>query len=67
MDRPVLNPLVRELADSERFRAFLDELPDTRARVSESALPLPASTRGLDALGYQMSTTLNGISFVAIR
>jgi transcription-repair coupling factor (superfamily II helicase) len=40
MDRPVLYPLVRELADSERFRAFLEELPDTRARVSEPALPL---------------------------
>jgi len=40
MDRPVLHPLVRELADSERFRAFLDELPNTRARVSEPALPL---------------------------
>jgi transcription-repair coupling factor (superfamily II helicase) len=31
---------VRELAASERFRAFLDELPETRARVSEPALPL---------------------------
>jgi len=40
MDRPVLHPLVRELADSERFRSFLEELPDTRARVSEPALPL---------------------------
>ena len=40
MDRPVLNPLVRELANSERFRAFLGELPETRARVSEAALPL---------------------------
>jgi len=40
MDRPVLYPLVRELAESERFRAFLDALPDTRARVSEPALPL---------------------------
>ena len=40
MDRPVLYPLVRELADSERFRAFVEELPDTRARVSEPALPL---------------------------
>jgi transcription-repair coupling factor (superfamily II helicase) len=43
MDRPVLHPLVRELADSERFRAFLEELPDTRARVSEPALPLLVS------------------------
>src|SRR5262245_13459716 len=40
LDRPILHPLVRELADSERFRAFLEELPDTRARVSEPALPL---------------------------
>jgi len=40
MDRPVLHPLVRELAESERFRTFLDELPGTRARVSEPALPL---------------------------
>ena len=31
---------MRELAESERFRAFLEELPDTRARVSEPALPL---------------------------
>ena len=40
MDPPVLHQLVRELAESERFRAFLQELPDTRARVSEPALPL---------------------------
>jgi transcription-repair coupling factor (superfamily II helicase) len=40
MDRPVLHPFVRELAESERFRAFVAELPDTRARVSEPALPL---------------------------
>src|SRR5207302_341259 len=40
MDRPVLHPFVRELANSERFRAFLEELPETRARVSEPALPL---------------------------
>src|SRR2546425_1305413 len=40
MDRPVLHPLVRELAESARFREFLGELPDTRARVSEPALPL---------------------------
>jgi transcription-repair coupling factor (superfamily II helicase) len=44
MDRPVLHPLVRELAESERFRAFLGELPDTRARVSEPALPLLLAT-----------------------
>src|SRR6266545_867716 len=40
MDQTVLHFLVRELAESERFRAFLEELPDTRARVSEPALPL---------------------------
>jgi transcription-repair coupling factor (superfamily II helicase) len=40
MDRPVLHPFARELAESERFRAFIDDLPDTRARVSEPALPL---------------------------
>src|SRR6266511_2780512 len=44
MDRPVLHPLVRELAESERFRAFLGEFPDTRARVSEPALPLLLAT-----------------------
>jgi len=43
MDRPVLHPFVRELAESERFRAFLEELPETRARVSEPALPLLVS------------------------
>src|SRR5436190_1175252 len=40
MDRPVLHVLARELADSERLAAFADALPDTRARVSEPALPL---------------------------
>jgi transcription-repair coupling factor (superfamily II helicase) len=43
MDRPVLHPFVRELAESERFRTFLEELPETRARVSEPALPLVVS------------------------
>src|SRR6185436_18423117 len=43
MDLPVLHPFVRELAESERFRAFLEELPETRARVSEPALPLVVS------------------------
>src|SRR5688572_6931533 len=43
MDPPVLHPLVRELAESERFRAFREQLPDTRARVSEPALPLLVS------------------------
>ncbi|HEY7149627.1 MAG TPA: transcription-repair coupling factor [Gaiellaceae bacterium] len=40
MDRPVLHPFVRELADSDRFRTFVERLPETRARVSEAALPL---------------------------
>jgi transcription-repair coupling factor (superfamily II helicase) len=54
MDRPVLHTLALELGESERFRAFLDELGEThqglaveaadrrgpRARVSEPALPL---------------------------
>jgi transcription-repair coupling factor (superfamily II helicase) len=54
MDRPVLHTLAEELAANERFRAFLDELGETRsglaveagdrrgprARVSEPALPL---------------------------
>src|SRR5262245_51143030 len=43
MDRPVLHAFVRELAESERFRMFLEELPETRARVSEPALPLVVS------------------------
>src|SRR5262245_10768168 len=43
MDRPVLHPFVLELAGSERFRSFLEELPETRARVSEPALPLVVS------------------------
>jgi transcription-repair coupling factor (superfamily II helicase) len=53
MDRPVLHPLVRELAESERFRAFLDELPDTRARVSEPALPLVVAAL-YEELGRQL-------------
>ena len=54
MDRPVLHTLTQEVAASDRFRAFLDELGETRrglaveaadrrgprARVSEPALPL---------------------------
>jgi transcription-repair coupling factor (superfamily II helicase) len=40
MDRPVLHALVRELLEEERLLAFADALPDTRARVSEPALPL---------------------------
>src|SRR6476619_4971942 len=43
MDLPVLHTFVRELAESERFRLFLEELPETRARVSEPALPLVVS------------------------
>jgi transcription-repair coupling factor (superfamily II helicase) len=44
MDRPVLQPpvlapLVRELAESDRLRTFAEALP-ARARVSEPALPL---------------------------
>jgi transcription-repair coupling factor (superfamily II helicase) len=39
MDRPVLNILARELAESERLAGFAEALP-TRARVSEPALPL---------------------------
>jgi transcription-repair coupling factor (superfamily II helicase) len=54
MDRPVLHTLTNELAESDRFRGFLDELHESRqglaveaadrrgprARVSEPALPL---------------------------
>ena len=40
MDRPVLHALVRELLEEERLHAFAAALPDTRARVSEPALPL---------------------------
>src|SRR5215471_13334468 len=50
MDRPVLHPFVRELAESERFRSFLEQLPETRARVSEPALPLVAAAL-YEALG----------------
>ncbi len=39
MDRPVLHAFVQELVEHERLVAFADALP-TRARVSESALPL---------------------------
>src|SRR5262245_2155543 len=40
MDRPVLNILARELAESERLVAFADEVGRADARVSEPALPL---------------------------
>jgi transcription-repair coupling factor (superfamily II helicase) len=40
MDRPVLNILARELAESELLGAFADELGRADARVSEPALPL---------------------------
>ena len=40
MDRPVLNVLARELAESERLAAFADEVGSANARVSEPALPL---------------------------
>ena len=39
MDRPVLHAFVRELVDHERLAELAEALP-TRARVSESALPL---------------------------
>jgi transcription-repair coupling factor (superfamily II helicase) len=39
MDRPTLFPVVRELVENERLRAFAAALP-ARARVSEPALPL---------------------------
>src|SRR5215470_8270727 len=39
MDRPVLHTFVRELVEHERLVEFAEALP-TRARVSESALPL---------------------------
>src|SRR5437870_313030 len=39
MDRPILHPLVAELRESERLRAFVEALP-AAARVSEPALPL---------------------------
>jgi len=40
MDRPVLNTLARELADSERLGAFAEDVGRADARVSEPALPL---------------------------
>jgi transcription-repair coupling factor (superfamily II helicase) len=40
MDPPVLQPLVRELAESERLVAFAGEIGSADARVSEPALPL---------------------------
>ena len=40
MDRPVLDILARELAESERLGAFADEVGRANARVSEPALPL---------------------------
>jgi transcription-repair coupling factor (superfamily II helicase) len=40
MDRPVLDILARELAESERLVAFADEVGRAHARVSEPALPL---------------------------
>jgi transcription-repair coupling factor (superfamily II helicase) len=42
MDRPILYPFVRELAEHERLQAFAEALP-ARARVSEPALPLVLS------------------------
>ncbi|HEU5214794.1 MAG TPA: transcription-repair coupling factor [Gaiellaceae bacterium] len=43
MDRPVLHAFVRELVESERLGELAEALP-TRARVSESALPLLLAT-----------------------
>jgi transcription-repair coupling factor (superfamily II helicase) len=43
MDRPVLHAFVRELVEYERLVELADALP-TRARVSESALPLLLAT-----------------------
>jgi transcription-repair coupling factor (superfamily II helicase) len=43
MDRPVLHAFVRELVEHERVAELADALP-TRARVSESALPLLLAT-----------------------
>src|SRR5438034_10628870 len=40
MDRPSLYPFAEELAAHERVVGFAEALPDTRARVSEPALPL---------------------------
>src|SRR5947207_5398922 len=40
MDRPPLYPLAAELAAHERLAAFAEALPETRARVSEPALPI---------------------------
>jgi transcription-repair coupling factor (superfamily II helicase) len=55
LQRPILHPLLREVAESERLREFGQALP-TRARVSEPALPLVVAAlheelgRGLVAL-----------------
>src|SRR5438552_10833473 len=43
MDRPVLHALVRELVEHERLAELAEALP-SRARVSESALPLLLAT-----------------------
>src|SRR5439155_22509970 len=43
MDRPVLHAFVRQLVEHERLAELADALP-TRARVSESALPLLLAT-----------------------
>jgi transcription-repair coupling factor (superfamily II helicase) len=44
MDHPILHAFVRELLEHDRLQAFADALPDTRARVSEPALPLVVAT-----------------------
>ncbi len=43
MDRPVLHAFVRELVEYERLAELAEALP-TRARVSESALPVVLSS-----------------------
>jgi transcription-repair coupling factor (superfamily II helicase) len=40
MDRPTLQPLAAELAESEHLGAFADSLEGASARVSEGALPV---------------------------
>jgi transcription-repair coupling factor (superfamily II helicase) len=40
---PILHALAEELAGHERLTRFAEALPDTRARVSEAALPLLAA------------------------
>ena len=48
MDRPVLYPLLAELREGDRLRAFAEALP-APARVSEPALPLMLAALHEDA------------------